>query len=284
MKKTFILGLGGQKCGSSWYQSLLARQPDSDFGKLTEYHVWDDKINVQFPNRKKIKIPFSTGLSNAIKWHLGRPISNQYLRWRLQNNKEEYFNYFEKLLSKPSIFRTGDVTPIYAALSKEVLHEIKNGFDVRHIKTKVIFSMRDPVSRLRSHLYMNQQKGYLKASADFNQDLKDFYSSPEAEARMRYDDTILAIHAVFKSEDSHLCLFEEMLTPKGVESLSEFAGIEYDATAYHHKLNARESLKIDLSEEIEKEISHHYRKVYDEVYKKFPQILTLWPSAKYLFN
>ena len=45
---TFFLGLGGQKCGSSWVQAYLARAKGSDFGRLGEYQVWEHELGGVF--------------------------------------------------------------------------------------------------------------------------------------------------------------------------------------------------------------------------------------------
>ena len=47
-KGTFILGLGGQKCGSSWIQAYLNRQDGSDFGRLGEYQIWESDLGSVF--------------------------------------------------------------------------------------------------------------------------------------------------------------------------------------------------------------------------------------------
>ena len=39
--KTFLLGVGAQKCGTTWVSEYLRKADHSDFGLLKEYHVWD---------------------------------------------------------------------------------------------------------------------------------------------------------------------------------------------------------------------------------------------------
>lgn len=281
-KKIFYLGFGGQKCGSSWYQAYLARQIGSDFGRLDEYQIWEYELGFPF-DRYQINSPSLTKkIISGVKWSFNRSVSNGYMKWRMQNNKEEYFNYFAKILANPKVCRSGDVTPSYAALPENTIRKIKYGFDIRNINTRAIFSMRDPVARIRSHFNMNQQKGYIQSSGDYIQDLKKFYTSLEAQTRMRYDRTIESLESVFLPEDLHICLFEEMVTPEGVASFANFAEIEYDATACDQKVNTRDSVKINLPQELEQEISRHYQEVYEKVYKQFPQILTFWPSTKYI--
>ena len=40
-QKTFVLGVGAQKAGTSWLHHQLASRADTDFGFLKEYHVFD---------------------------------------------------------------------------------------------------------------------------------------------------------------------------------------------------------------------------------------------------
>ena len=58
------------------------------------------------------------------------------------------------------------MTPSYAALPVETLKRIKDGFEAKDIPVKVMFAMRDPVARLRSHLKMEMAKGRVPARAE----------------------------------------------------------------------------------------------------------------------
>ena len=40
-KNTFVLGLGFQKCGTSWLYRYLQQSEKFDGGELKEYHIWD---------------------------------------------------------------------------------------------------------------------------------------------------------------------------------------------------------------------------------------------------
>ena len=49
MQKTFLLGVGAQKAGTSWLHDQLNRRRDADFGFLKEYHVFDALELEPFP-------------------------------------------------------------------------------------------------------------------------------------------------------------------------------------------------------------------------------------------
>ncbi|WP_323764292.1 sulfotransferase family protein [Marinovum sp.] len=279
--KTFFLGLGGQKCGSSWIQAYLNRQAGADFGRLGEYQIWEADLGSVF-DRYKVPQPSALETLRAeAKRRLGLSEPAAYLRWRLQRDRSQYFGYFERLLAKPGVTMTGDITPSYAALPAPLLHKIKDGFEASGIATKAMFSMRDPVARIRSHYRMDLDKGIAPEPVDFETGLRAFYPSAEAAARTRYDMTLDAMETVFAPEDRFLCLFEELFTPEGVTALAGFAGVPVEAGAGSRKVNARGSAG-GISDALTAEIARHYAPVYAAVARRLPQVLELWPSARFL--
>lgn len=270
---TFILGLGGQKCGSSWIRAYLHRQPTADFGRLGEYQVWESDLGGVFARYKVARPAPLERLRGGIKRRLGAAEPAAVLRWRMQADRTQYFAYFAERLAAQRIRLTGDITPSYAALDSKTLARIRDGMAAHGIETRIIFAMRDPVERLRSHLNMDRAKGYTQA------DLAAFYATDEAEARSRYDRTLDTITAVFPPEAVHLCLFETLFTPDGITALAEFAGVAADTEAGAERVNARSgSAPVDAA--LSADIARHYAPVYTRVAEVFPQISELWPSAR----
>lgn len=280
MKKTFFLGLGGQKCGSTWIRAYLARQPGSDFGRLGEYQAWEHHLGGVFARYAVPGPSTAQRLRARLKMAIGAPEPAAHLRWRLQANPEAYFDYFDGLCSRSGIVRTGDVTPSYAALPAATLGTIREGLEARGFNVKLIFSMRDPVARLASHLKMDMDKGRVPPS-DRVEALGAFYATSEAEGRSRYDLTLAAIAQAFAPEDCHICLFEDLFTPAGTEALARFAGVPFDPHAGQTKVNARGS-STALPEDLQAAIAQHYAPAYAAAAKILPQSTNLWPSARYL--
>lgn len=283
MTKTFFLGLGGQKCGSSWIQAYLARQPGSDFGRLGEYQTWEHRLGGVFA-RYRVPEPSVLGKLRArAKMALGAPEPAAHLRWRLQHSEDAYFDYFAGLLDQPDVIRTGDITPSYAALTPQILSQIRDGFAARDIAVKVLFSMRDPVDRLRSHLRMEMEKGRHAQSDENDAPLTEFFATPEAEARSRYDLTLDAIEAVFAPEDCFVTTFETLFTANGIADLSRFAGVSVDPQAGMRSVNSR-AKGAGVSEDLEAQIARHYAPVYRAVAHRLPQIAEAWPSARFALD
>lgn len=282
-KGTFILGLGGQKCGSSWIQAYLNRQDGADFGRLGEYQIWETDLGSVFA---RYRVPEPSALEKlraGLKALVKAPEPVAHLRWRLQKDRTLYFDYFNALLEQPDVRMTGDITPSYAALPAALLRKIKSGMEANGIKVKVIFSMRDPVDRIRSHLRMEMAKGRLPVSEENEAPLRQFYPTAEAAARTRYDLTLEAIEAVFEPNDVHLCLFETLFTPDGTRALARFAGVPVEEQAGKSKVNARDKGSA-IPDALAADIARHYAPVYQAVASKFPDLATHWPSARYVFG
>lgn len=283
MTKTFFLGLGGQKCGSTWIQAYLARQAGSDFGRLGEYQIWEHHLGGVF-ERYRAPAPSILGKWRArAKTAFGAPEPARHLRWRLQHSEAAYFDYFTGVLDAPGITRTGDITPSYAALPAEVLSRLKSGFERRGVTVKLLFSMRDPVDRIRSHLRMEMEKGRLPASDENETPLRAFYATPEAEARSRYDATLDAIETVFAPEDCFITCFETLFTAHGITELSRFSGVPIDAQAGMRAVNSR-GKGAGVSDDLTAEIARHYAPVYRAVARRLPQISEIWPSSEHVLT
>ncbi len=281
--KTFILGLGGQKCGSSWIQAYLNRQAGADFGRLGEYQVWESDLGSVF-QRYRVSEPSAFQRVRAEAKRLMRaPEPADHLRWRMQQDREVYFDYFAERLETSDIWLTGDITPSYAALPAPLLRKIKTGMEARGITVKVIFSMRDPVDRIRSHLRMEMAKGRIPKDDDNEAPLRQFFPTAEAAARTRYDMTLDAIDAVFEPNDVHLCLFETLFSAEGIQSLASFADVPANPDAGGTKVNAR-GKGSEVSQELTKSIAHHYAPVYRAVAPRLPSITDVWPSARHVFG
>lgn len=276
----FFLGLGGQKCGSSWMQAYLARQPGSDFGRLGEYQIWEADLGGPFA-RYRVAEPSALELVRArAKERFGAAVPKDVLRWRMQRDRDAYFQYFQKLLGQSAITRTGDITPSYAALPAPMLAGIRDGFAKRGIRVRAMFSMRDPVARLRSQLKMEMAKGRV-TERDEASALAAFYAGEEAAARMRYDLTLAAMDEVFAPEDRYVALFETLFSPDGVAAFARWADVPVEPEAGAAPVNARGSGKNALPEDLVAEIARHYRPVYEAAAARNPEVARLWPSARH---
>jgi len=276
---TFLLGLGAAKSGTTWLNAYLRSYAEADMGRCGEYQIWDALHVPAFAHHRVPPPSARTRLEARVAALLGLPVKARVLRHRMQADPEAYFAYFERLLARPGIRLTGDISPSYAALPAPVLATIAEGFRARGIRPRAVFLMRDPVERCWSTLRMKKRKGQQPAAAgDEALLLGGFYRSEGMALLTRYDRTIAAARTVFPPEDLHLALYEELFSEDGLAALGRFLGLPPRPERAETRVNATPKGGA-LSPAARRQIACHYAEVYRFCAAEFPRIRTLWPSA-----
>tara|TARA_B100000482_G_scaffold85249_1_gene60991 strand:- start:201 stop:1028 length:828 start_codon:yes stop_codon:yes gene_type:complete len=268
-KNTFILGLGFQKCGTSWLYSYLQQSRKFDGGELKEYHVWD-AIDIPLLSYNRVEKP---GLISSMI------DKSNYLRYRMQTNNESYFDYFESIFSS-TVNITGDITPSYSGLQKSRLSSIYSEFNEREIDCKAILLLRDPVDRIKSAVRYNLDRGNYDegikiGETDFLESLEQYYKTEHCTIRTRYNETIELVRGVFDEEDIYIGIYEEMFDSEKIDSVSNFVGIEPKYDFANVRVNKTKSATI-VNHEIEEKIKDFYSGVYEYCNEEFPSTRNLW--------
>lgn len=272
MTKTFVLGVGAQKAGTTWLHDHLSANPEADMGFTKEYHVFD-----------VLKIPACHRPAPSLKRRLRllasrKPSADKFRAW-----PRSYFEYFAKILESASL--TGDITPAYSGLPEETLRHIKTEFNARGVRVAVVFLMRDPVERCWSAVRMHQKESRTTEGVDARlpeeDALRAYFRSEDAEFRTRYDTTIQRIERVFPREDIRYGFYETMFSPEWVADTARFLGMIPQEPDLDRRLNTSPK-QIALSEDLAAEVAHHYEGVYRFCAERFPEIRPAWGGFPFL--
>ena len=266
---TFVLGLGFQKCGTSWLYRYLQQSVKFNGGDLKEYHIWD-AVDIPIMSYNIVEKP---GLIRSIM------DKSNNLRYRMQTNNESYFDYFESIFSD-TVSITADITPSYSGLSKSRLSNIISRFRERDIDCKAILLLRDPVDRIKSAVRYNLDRknydeGIKMGETDFFRALEQYYKSEHCVIRTRYDKTIELVRGVFAKEDVYIGIYEEMFDSKNIDSVSNFVGIKAKYDFATVRVNKTKSATT-VNHEIERKIKNFYSDVYEYCNEEFPSTKNLW--------
>jgi len=266
---TFVLGLGFQKCGTSWLYRYLQQSVKFNGGDLKEYHIWD-AVDIPIMSYNIVEKP---GLIRSIM------DKSNTLRYRMQTNNESYFDYFESIFSD-TVSITADITPSYSGLSKSRLNNIISRFRERGIDCKAILLLRDPVDRIKSAVRYNLDRknydeGIKMGETDFFRALEQYYKSEHCVIRTRYDKTIELVRGVFAKEDVYIGIYEEMFDSKNIDSVSNFVGIKAKYDFATVRVNKTKSATT-VNHEIERKIKNFYSDVYEYCNEEFPSTKNLW--------
>jgi hypothetical protein len=264
--KTFILGLGAQKCGTTWLHSYLSENANFEGGLAKEYHVWDAHDIPVMRHKKGTVLDLLRGGKKAE-------------RYRMQRDPIRYFDYFAGLFND-QVTLTADISPSYSGLRKERLEFIKNGFAERGIATKAVFLVRDPLNRIKSAVRYNLRKrnyneGINRGETDFIKALHQYYQSDACIVRTSYDVTIRNALEVFGAERTYIGVYESMFSQSEIARLSDFCEVSLQthlSDVYVKKTDGA----MDQDPRLESEILTTYRGVYDYCFETIPQTRQLW--------
>lgn len=293
MKKTFLLGLGAQKAGTTWLYKYLKEHPECEMGEIKEKAVF----SAYFKNHdtsprtlKKIeKLQEELGkYAWRVKQRKDVSEKNQHLLNLVDNLSAEidlryYLTYFDRLCAaNPDVKLVGEITPVYSSLTAENLSTIKKLLETAGYDVKVVFLMRDPLERCYSAMRMNTRRetkaGVEKAEGPH----KNFAKSAVmdwCQIRTCYERIVPEIEKVFAPEDTVIDVYETFFTTEKIEGLCEFLGISYVDADVSNKANTS-----PREEEPSEEQLATVRRFYDATYEFVAdrvgkdQLSGIWPN------
>lgn len=259
-ERTFVLGVGAQKAGTTWLHSYVASSANADMGFTKEYHIWD-AVCSPLCNNFRLQKPQLSKLNTL-----------NYLRYCMQEIPGFYEGYFNSILNSGAKI-TGDITPSYSVLTEDDFHKIKDKIKLTGAKMRVIFLMRDPVERCWSAVRMvlrNQIKAY-----DEEQNLAQIYSSEQFQFRTRYEVVCERLRNVFEEEELYFGFYETMFDDGELERISKFLSIpvNYEHRNKHVNVSPKRSL---VSIDLRQKVQSFYSDTYDYCFKNFEETKQIW--------
>lgn len=270
-QKTFVLGLGAPKSGTTWLYRYIASLPCSDMGLRKEYRVFpqlfqDMPLRSRFNFRRLVR---RQGLLPMVD-------RGQFLRLRMITQPGHYERYFASLVDGRDTWLTGDISPGYMTLEANQLRDVAGRLRGAGFHVKVVFLMRDPVERVWSGARMRKRNGDAGFDGLSDADaLRAIYGNHGVAARTRYDRTIESIEAAFDPADVFMALYEELFTPSEVDRLSAFLGVPSDHSMLGTRVNRTDKQGV-LDPELAAEVRDFFAPVYDFCNARFPQTRELW--------
>ncbi|SES39181.1 Sulfotransferase family protein [Tranquillimonas rosea] len=253
MDRTFLLGVGAQKAGTTWLYQYLRRLPECNMGTIKEYAVFDTLFRPDlFPRRPVNRL---RQLSKLVETHLEQarsgegdappvqPLLDAMDSVALGLDLDRYVPHFDRLAAaRPGIRMVGDITPEYSALDAAHFQRIREMLDSGGYRVKVVFLMRDPLERCYSAIRMSDRNrrtetGTAKtrpAHARFEREAQARW----CEVRSRYDRTIPALEAAFPPESLFYGFYETLFSEERIRELTDFLGVSFRPPDFGHRANA----------------------------------------------
>ena len=275
-----IIGLGTQKSATTFiYKSI---QKDSYYiSPLTkEFHTFD---TYYFHNNF---FDFKTALIQKLADKNEKGKEDLYRLVSFMNNPENYYNYFDHILPKDQHSFSSDITPSYCLLNERQLFDIKNNFQKKGINVKVVFNMREPITRLYSAIKMIRRRKNSALYNFFTELDKDalilkLASGDLAKERVNYMQIYKNITNVFDSHEYLINLYETMFTQDSLKNLSYFLFNGRKKIIENKKYNASPhfSFKSPFKASTIKLLMNIYEEHYEFCESIFPGSKLLWKQA-----
>ena len=267
-RKTFILCLGHQRCGTTWLYEHLAQSEHFAGGGLKEYHIWDALDSEPLQEHKLVLTPEDIKDLN-------------YLRYQMQQDENFYFDYFASLLSEEKTI-TADITPSYSALSIERIKNIKKGFAARNIKVKAVLLLRNPIDRIKSATSFNLNRknfneGIPSSVSTFEEALSNYYQTEHCEIRTNYRHSVKNAQKALGSKNVYVGVFESMFTNENIDKISKFCGVYPFKNRKADKINRTQRETAETSE-LDRRIMKRFQNTYDYCFRAFPETKDLWTN------
>lgn len=239
MQKTFILGVGAQKAGTTWLHGQLSRSESINFGFRKEYHVFDviealeKSVKGKHPvgRYEKIINSIATNCEGSDFIHqqtLAKPLKHALLELAFIKDTSIYFNYFINLAaSDPKYEAVGDITPSYALLNKTTLLNIKSSLEESGLRPRVIFLMRDPIERIWSSARMKKRELPESSSKNFDEFklLKKLPKNHSLVKKSDYQQTIRNLESAFDPSQIYYGFYESLFQKEFKNKLQQFLGL-----------------------------------------------------------
>ncbi|WP_233416891.1 sulfotransferase family protein [Halovulum marinum] len=239
--RTFLLGVGAQKTGTSWLYRYLAEHPEAFMPMIKELHVFDAHFRPDWFGRYDRSFPR----------RLVQALDRQRARGQAQLTGRALQLLDRALIGEdirryPDLFRalpgparlTGDITPSYAVLDAGHFRQIRQLLTDAGLKPRVVFLMRDPVERVWSATRMWGRKHGIDDAEQLRAAALAQLDRPEELARSRYDHTVAALEAAFPAEELFFGFYETLFCDPSVRALCAHLGIRYLPGDYGRTINA----------------------------------------------
>ena len=269
--KTFLLGVGAQKAGTTWLHSQLCKNAFFNPGFTKEYHTFDSIYACQYVDWKSSWLRKLSSIDETLPT-AGAKKASLLKRLLFVYEPKSYFEYFEKLSdASPRIQLVGDITPSYSILDANAFADIKNGLESVGFKVKVIFLMRDPVERIWSAKRMKRRHAVSSGkmvSSSIETSLLRTLHNQGSRLKTDYQRVITNLESIFSPDDIFYGFYEELFTQTSYERFRQFISLDLTDPDFKQSINASPK-ESDLSEEMTVKMCQIYKSTYTFINNRF---------------
>ena len=278
MIDNLLLCVGAQKTGTTWLHSQLKEHPQIGFSDVKEVHYFNTIHNgsILLTTRKvsyikKLIENNRFALENYFtKLSQGKPVDKGIQKLLSPVDDDWYINHL-----KTDKKYAADFTPEYALLPDAGFENIKKVSK----QQKVIFIMRDPISRAKSAIQYYFQTHNLDINTATDSFIMEVANKSFILNMSRYQDTVEKVDSYFKKEDVLYMFFEEIMEDKKSKlvEVSNFLDLEVENISEENlEKRVNTSKKYQFNEVVESFLIENLSETYKFIENKFGYLPDKW--------
>ena len=257
-----FLCIGAQKAGTTWLYNALKMHNDVWLPPLKELHYFDISKSNNYKNEKLKEIK-----TNIDKIIAGQNVNYARLKClsKLFLSEKVTDEIYLSIFQDKHAIAIGEITPSYSTLNES---EVKHIYDLLG-DLKIIFILRDPISRAWSQVRMNFEKS--RKSKLTEEDCKSLNSEywmkfiqkriSGIDARTNYIRTSMLYEKYFSQ--IHYAFYDELCQNPRIflKNICNFLGIRFEESMFGNILTARKlvGMEVDIPEKCKKFFSDRYK-------------------------
>lgn len=267
---SFFLGIGAQKCGTTWLARYLDDHPEVGLPPFKEVHFWTSKYTryLRGARTDPRRTPFVEwpALARQMRERPARalPLLTSY-GGLFAGRVRSYRRYLE-LCGKDARI-CGEITPAYSTLPPEAWHAIEAALS----RPRYILLLRNPADRYVSQITHDGKKDSSVLSGDA---LRHLHSSAFA-LRSDYSTTLAILRELIPKDRLLVAFYEELFDPERgpavCDGICDFLNVARHPPKLSRRVNAR---KVDPPpfdrEPLVRALERQYRGVVQHLGQELP--------------
>ena len=152
----FFIGIGAQRCGTTWLSQYLREHPEVGFSPLKEVRFFDSKYVPELAGIVKNKLQTKLALRGLASEALRRPFHVPAMAWHLRGVRNHDTDHYGKYMRVVARGRKigGEISPSYALLDETAIAEMDRVLE----KPLYLLSLRNPADRLMSEISFRRNR------------------------------------------------------------------------------------------------------------------------------
>lgn len=263
-KLPHFLGIGAQKSATRWLYNQLRRHPNIYLTPIKELHYFDKlrKIDV-YSERYGLDV----WKNNFYKISFWRFLN---LSWQFNFFYGKYSDeWYSSQFNKAGNRKAGEITPEYSILQKEDIEIIKN----INPAMRIIYLLRNPVSRAWSHFRMQVRRNGLQYEEMSEKDIFNMIGSANYFNRGNYLDNLKRWYSVFEEEKIFIGYLEEVKVNPNALLMKVLMHIGVDADSTHFQESTEEASNVGQIIPLEAKYRYFLQEQYFQCNKDLYEML-----------